>query len=58
MTYRRLGGTDLERLVGAGVYYGAAGVEAPAIGGHDVHVVGGANSAGQPPCTWRGSPGT
>lgn len=47
VTYRRLGGTDLERLVGAGVYYGAAGVEAPAIAGEDVHVVGGANSAGQ-----------
>jgi thioredoxin reductase (NADPH) len=47
VTYRRLGLPDLDRLVGAGVYYGAAGVVAPAISGEDVYVVGGANSAGQ-----------
>jgi thioredoxin reductase (NADPH) len=47
VTYRRLGVPSLERLVGAGVYYGAAGVEAPAVAGTDVYVVGGANSAGQ-----------
>lgn len=45
--YRRLGIPTLERLVGAGVFYGAAGVEAPAIAGEEVYVVGGANSAGQ-----------
>jgi thioredoxin reductase len=37
----------LERLTGAGVFYGAAGVEAPAMAGEEVYVVGGANSAGQ-----------
>jgi thioredoxin reductase (NADPH) len=47
VTYRRLGDPDLDRLVGAGVYYGAAGVVAPAMTGEDVYVVGGANSAGQ-----------
>jgi thioredoxin reductase (NADPH) len=47
VTYRRLGLPDLDRLVGAGVFYGAAGVVAPAIAGEDVYVVGGANSAGQ-----------
>jgi thioredoxin reductase (NADPH) len=47
VTYRRLGLADLDRLVGAGVFYGAAGVVAPAIAGEDVYVVGGANSAGQ-----------
>jgi thioredoxin reductase (NADPH) len=47
VTYRRLGIPALERLVGAGVFYGAAGSEAPAMSGHDVYVVGGANSAGQ-----------
>jgi thioredoxin reductase (NADPH) len=47
VTYRRLGVPALERLVGAGVYYGAAGVEAPAVAGSEVYVVGGANSAGQ-----------
>jgi thioredoxin reductase (NADPH) len=46
VTYRRLGVPPLERLVGAGVYYGAPGVEAAAAGS-DVYVVGGANSAGQ-----------
>jgi thioredoxin reductase (NADPH) len=45
--YRRLGIPALDRLIGAGVYYGAAGVEAPSMAGESVHVVGGANSAGQ-----------
>ncbi len=45
--YRRLGIPALERLVGVGVFYGAASVEAPALAGEDVYVVGGANSAGQ-----------
>ena len=45
--YRRLGIPALERLVGAGVFYGAAGVEAPAMAGEEVYVVGAANSAGQ-----------
>ena len=47
VAYRRLGIPTLERLVGAGVYYGAAGTEAPAMAGEEVYVVGGANSAGQ-----------
>ncbi|MEA2525240.1 MAG: thioredoxin reductase [Thermomicrobiales bacterium] len=47
VTYRRLGIPALERLTGAGVYYGAAGAEAPAMAGEEVSVVGGANSAGQ-----------
>ena len=45
--YRRLGIPALERLVGTGVFYGAAVGEAPALVGDDVYVVGGANSAGQ-----------
>ena len=45
--YRRMGVPSLEHLVGAGVFYGAAGVEAPAMAGEEVYVVGGANSAGQ-----------
>ncbi len=45
--YRRLGVARLERLVGRGVYYGAATSEAPAMRDEDVIVVGGANSAGQ-----------
>jgi thioredoxin reductase (NADPH) len=47
VAYRRLGIPALDRLVGAGVFYGAAGVEAPAMAGEHVYVVGGANSAGQ-----------
>jgi len=46
-TYRRLGVEAIERLVGAGVFYGGAASEAPAMAGEDVYVVGGANSAGQ-----------
>jgi thioredoxin reductase (NADPH) len=45
--YRRLGIPSLDRLVGVGVFYGAAGAEAPAMAGEEVYVVGGANSAGQ-----------
>jgi thioredoxin reductase (NADPH) len=47
VTYRRLGIPSLDRLVGMGVFYGAAAAEAPAMAGEDVFVVGGANSAGQ-----------
>lgn len=46
-TYRRLGVEQLERLNGAGVFYGAAASEAPLVAGEEVCVVGGANSAGQ-----------
>ena len=45
--YRRLGIPSLERWTGNGVYYGAAGAEAPALANERVCVVGGANSAGQ-----------
>jgi thioredoxin reductase (NADPH) len=45
--YRRLGIPALDRLIGASVFYGAAGVEAPAMAGESVYVIGGANSAGQ-----------
>jgi thioredoxin reductase (NADPH) len=47
VAYRRIGVPSLERLVGVGVFYGAAGAEAPAMAGEEVYVVGGANSAGQ-----------
>ena len=47
VAYRRIGVPSLERLVGAGVFYGAAGAEAAALAGEKVYVVGGANSAGQ-----------
>jgi len=47
VSWRRLGVPSLEALVGAGVFYGAAASEAPAMRGREVYVVGGANSAGQ-----------
>jgi thioredoxin reductase (NADPH) len=47
VAYRRLGVPALDSLVGAGVFYGAAAPEAQGMSGEDVHVVGGANSAGQ-----------
>ncbi|HZW88848.1 MAG TPA: NAD(P)/FAD-dependent oxidoreductase, partial [Myxococcaceae bacterium] len=47
VSYRRLGIEPLERLLGAGVYYGAAVSEAPAMKGKEVFVAGAANSAGQ-----------
>jgi thioredoxin reductase (NADPH) len=47
VTYRRLRTPTLDRLVGAGVYYGTSRSEAPAMRGRRVVVVGGGNSAGQ-----------
>jgi thioredoxin reductase (NADPH) len=47
MSYRRLQAPGLESLAGAGVFYGAATVEAQAMAGKPVFVVGGGNSAGQ-----------
>jgi thioredoxin reductase (NADPH) len=47
VTWRRLGISSLEELVGAGVFYGAAVSEARAMAGLHVCVVGGGNSAGQ-----------
>jgi thioredoxin reductase (NADPH) len=47
VTWRRLGVPSLEALVGAGVFYGAAGAEARAMAGRDVCVIGAGNSAGQ-----------
>jgi thioredoxin reductase (NADPH) len=47
ISYRRLGISDLESLVGTGVFYGASVSEARAHAGQEVYVVGGGNSAGQ-----------
>jgi thioredoxin reductase (NADPH) len=47
VSYRRLGIPSLDRLIGAGVFYGTAGAEAPGMAGESVCVIGGANSAGQ-----------
>jgi thioredoxin reductase (NADPH) len=47
VSWRRLGVPQLEALLGAGVFYGAAGAEARAMEGQDVFVVGAGNSAGQ-----------
>jgi thioredoxin reductase (NADPH) len=45
--YRRLITPGVERLTGAGVYYGAAMTEAQACKDENVFIIGGANSAGQ-----------
>ena len=47
VAYRQLDAPGIERLTGAGVFYGSAMTEAPACRGQDVYIVGGANSAGQ-----------
>jgi thioredoxin reductase (NADPH) len=47
VNYRMLDVPGLERLTGAGVYYGANLAEAVACRDEDVFIVGGANSAGQ-----------
>jgi thioredoxin reductase (NADPH) len=45
--WRRLEVPGIERLQGAGIYYGGGATEALSCKGENVYVVGGANSAGQ-----------
>jgi thioredoxin reductase (NADPH) len=45
--WRRLEATGIDRLQGAGIYYGGGASEAMSCKGEIVYVVGGANSAGQ-----------
>jgi thioredoxin reductase (NADPH) len=47
VSYRKLDVPGIEKLTGAGVYYGAAMTEAISCRDEDVYIVGGANSAGQ-----------
>jgi len=47
VSYRKLDVPGMDRVQGAGVYYGAAMTEASTCKGEDVYIVGGANSAGQ-----------
>jgi thioredoxin reductase (NADPH) len=47
VSWRRLGISRLEELIGAGVFYGAAASEARAMEGRHVCIVGAGNSAGQ-----------
>ena len=47
VTWRRLAIDGFDRLIGKGVYYGAARSEASATHGLDIHLVGAGNSAGQ-----------
>jgi thioredoxin reductase (NADPH) len=47
MVYREHPADGVAAFAGAGVYYGAATIEAPAFSGKHVLVVGGGNSAGQ-----------
>jgi thioredoxin reductase (NADPH) len=45
--WRKLDVPGVDRLSGAGVYYGAASTEAVTCRDEDVYIIGGANSAGQ-----------
>ncbi len=45
--WRKLDVSGMDRLTGAGVYYGAGSTEAVSCRDDDVYIVGGANSAGQ-----------
>ncbi|QNP68464.1 FAD-dependent oxidoreductase [Streptomyces roseirectus] len=47
VSYRQLEAPGTQGLTGRGVFYGSALTEAPSCQGHDVYIVGGANSAGQ-----------
>jgi thioredoxin reductase (NADPH) len=47
VSYRKLDAPGVVDLTGAGVYYGAAMTEGESVKGKQVHIVGGANSAGQ-----------
>lgn len=47
VSYRHLRAKGIDRLTGAGVYYGAGLGDGESVRGQDVYIVGGANSAGQ-----------
>jgi thioredoxin reductase (NADPH) len=47
VAWRRLATEGFDRLLGKGVFYGAARSEAAATQGQDIHLVGAGNSAGQ-----------
>jgi thioredoxin reductase (NADPH) len=47
VSWRRLEIEGLDRLIGKGVYYGAARSEVGATHGQDIHLIGAGNSAGQ-----------
>jgi thioredoxin reductase (NADPH) len=47
VTWRRLAIDGFDRLIGKGIYYGAARSEASGTHGLDVHLIGAGNSAGQ-----------
>ncbi|HET7714070.1 MAG TPA: FAD-dependent oxidoreductase [Bauldia sp.] len=47
VSWRRLDIEGFDRLIGKGIYYGAARSEATATQGLDVHLIGAGNSAGQ-----------
>ncbi|HTT00590.1 MAG TPA: NAD(P)/FAD-dependent oxidoreductase [Steroidobacteraceae bacterium] len=47
VTWRRLAIDGFDRLIGKGIYYGAARSEAGATAGLDIHLIGAGNSAGQ-----------
>lgn len=53
--WRRLELDGVERLLHAGVYYGAAASEAPGVRGKDVYIIGAGNSAGQAALNFAGS---
>jgi len=55
-TYSRLGVAEIEALVGAGVFYGGPASEAATTVDEQVHVVGGANSAGRRRSIWPNTP--
>ena len=47
VTWRHLAIDGFERLIGKGIFYGAARSEASSTHGLDVHIIGAGNSAGQ-----------
>ena len=47
VSWRRLAIDGIDRLIGKGVFYGAARSEATGTHGHDIHLIGAGNSAGQ-----------
>jgi thioredoxin reductase (NADPH) len=47
VAYRRLEVPGADQLTGRGVYYGAAVSETSSVRGEHIHIIGGANSAGQ-----------
>jgi thioredoxin reductase (NADPH) len=54
VVWRRLAVEGFDRMIGKGIFYGASRSEASSTHGHDIHLIGAGNSAGQAALSFSG----